>query len=488
MAIAKAKAQITISRIVDISSTTRYYRLVSSTTSAPAAPTTNPPASTWTTTEPSYSAGSTNTLYFVDLTIFTNGTFSYSAVSKSSTYEAAKEAYNKAVNAQKVATNYMDNIQGLGLVIGNLTNATLGKNVLIGAETIDFRNGGTILATYGADRIELAKNNRNAEIDLCNSLAVLKNYGDDYNRFQICADDSIELTSGAVNSDTYFTDGTTAASTAMRLSSRTPWDGPDVMGRISLYSSTYLENGSGLFESELELIKDHARLFTSGTKGVLELDLDAETGFIEASGNVSIAGYLKVTDVKNTRKNIGVWGYDTTTNPSYPGIVKADGSTAGYLRTPESGIIPFKTGGASNIGTSSWPFNYGYFKHLFINGVELADSGWQTATISSDFVLYNSYEVVKYRKFGKMVTVSGTIKPAAVIKGSSDNVTIFTLPSGYRPPRQVAFRCQGSGTYSWLLTITTGGVVRFSRYNDGAKYVDTSTTSWLPFDVMFFID
>lgn len=91
----RARASVTISRIVDISSVTRYYKLQSSTTIVPSKPTTNPPSG-WTTTEPSYSSGSTDTLYFVDCTVMTNGTFSYSAVSKSSSYEAAKEAYNKA--------------------------------------------------------------------------------------------------------------------------------------------------------------------------------------------------------------------------------------------------------------------------------------------------------------------------------------------------------------------------------------------------------
>ena len=95
----KARASITISRIVDISTVTRYYKLQSSTTLVPSKPTTNPPSG-WTTTEPSYSSGSTDTLYFVDCTVMTNGTFSYSEVSKSSSYEAAKEAYNKAANCE----------------------------------------------------------------------------------------------------------------------------------------------------------------------------------------------------------------------------------------------------------------------------------------------------------------------------------------------------------------------------------------------------
>ena len=59
------------------------YKLQSSTASVPSKPTTNPPPSGWNDSEPSYTSESTNTLYFCDLSVFSDGTFSYSAVSKS---------------------------------------------------------------------------------------------------------------------------------------------------------------------------------------------------------------------------------------------------------------------------------------------------------------------------------------------------------------------------------------------------------------------
>lgn len=99
---AKAKAEITIFNIKDVKSVTRYYLLQSSTAAIPSKPTTITPGSNWKTTEPSYTGDSTNTLYFVDLTIMSDGkTFSYSDVSKSSSYEAAKAAYNKALSVEK---------------------------------------------------------------------------------------------------------------------------------------------------------------------------------------------------------------------------------------------------------------------------------------------------------------------------------------------------------------------------------------------------
>lgn len=100
-----ARCSITVSIERDVESVYRFYKLQASTASAPAKPTTKAiPPSGWSKTEPAYTEGSTNSLYTVDLTIFTDGDFSYSDVCLSSSYEAAKQAYNKAVAAQSAAS------------------------------------------------------------------------------------------------------------------------------------------------------------------------------------------------------------------------------------------------------------------------------------------------------------------------------------------------------------------------------------------------
>lgn len=95
----KASGQITLTSVVDVYATYRYYLLQSSTAAAPAKPTTFPPASPWDDTEPTYTEGSTNSLYTVECTLFSDDSFLYSLVSMSSSYEAAKAAYNRATNA-----------------------------------------------------------------------------------------------------------------------------------------------------------------------------------------------------------------------------------------------------------------------------------------------------------------------------------------------------------------------------------------------------
>lgn len=90
---------------ISVSKVTRYYILQSSTT-APSKPSDGSAiGSNWSKTEPSYASGSTSTLYFVDQTVMSNGTIKYSDVSKSSSYEAAKEAWNKANSANSKIDN-----------------------------------------------------------------------------------------------------------------------------------------------------------------------------------------------------------------------------------------------------------------------------------------------------------------------------------------------------------------------------------------------
>lgn len=122
----KASITITISKYRDCDSITRYFKLQASTAAAPAIPTTLIPSSSdWSTTEPNYTSGSTNTLYYTDKYVFSDGTFQYTddgngKAIKSSSYEAAKEAYNKAQNAQNIANNVNNNLNNMDFNDKNL--------------------------------------------------------------------------------------------------------------------------------------------------------------------------------------------------------------------------------------------------------------------------------------------------------------------------------------------------------------------------------
>ena len=99
----KGSATVTLTSYRDTQSVTRYYKLRPAGSSAPLKPETKPPSSDWTDSEPACDIS--KELYFCDLTIFSNGEGEYSKVSKSTSYEAAKEAYHKAQSAKDSIDN-----------------------------------------------------------------------------------------------------------------------------------------------------------------------------------------------------------------------------------------------------------------------------------------------------------------------------------------------------------------------------------------------
>ena len=79
---------------------------------------------------------------------------------------------DSADEAAKTATNYL-NFSSNGLIVGDMTASTLGKNVLIDSDSVDIRNGTTTLASFGASTIYLGKNNDKSVINLCNGSATM---------------------------------------------------------------------------------------------------------------------------------------------------------------------------------------------------------------------------------------------------------------------------------------------------------------------------
>lgn len=86
---------------VGIDTYTSFYYLTAG--AQPAKPTTASPPAPWSTTEPNYTPGSTDKLYYTDRTVLTTGAFSYSDVSISTGFEAAKSAYTRSTLALDAA-------------------------------------------------------------------------------------------------------------------------------------------------------------------------------------------------------------------------------------------------------------------------------------------------------------------------------------------------------------------------------------------------
>lgn len=95
---------ISLASVTDIQGIYRFYHLGPG---RPEVPTSYPPSDTvWSRTEPEYTLGNTDNLYYVDCTLFVNLSFSYGLVQLSSDYEASKKVYADALaridNAVKI--------------------------------------------------------------------------------------------------------------------------------------------------------------------------------------------------------------------------------------------------------------------------------------------------------------------------------------------------------------------------------------------------
>ena len=163
----KARETITIIKERDVNAIWRFYRIASS-SSTPSQPTeaqgkayvnNQTVPSGWSISEPAYDGTSTNSLYTCDLTSFTDGEVSWSTVSKSSSYEAAKQAYNEAQNAKKTATNYLSDLSN-GVYVhasgttADPTNANA-KGVKI-TDVVDIIRAGQSVGQFG-ENIRLGK-------------------------------------------------------------------------------------------------------------------------------------------------------------------------------------------------------------------------------------------------------------------------------------------------------------------------------------------
>lgn len=120
---------------------------------------------------------------------------------------------------------------------------------------------------------------------------------------------------------------------------------------------------------------------------------------------------------------------------------------------------------------------------------KLADTGWIDLEWTSDFENYNNVSDVnpQYRRIGKEVCLRGVATPAKDIPGSATEITMFNLPEGVRPSKDVPKICQGTGKNTWLLTVNTDGRVAFSRYGISDSVI-AKKGNWLPFNITYFID
>lgn len=90
--------------------------------------------------------------------------------------------------------------------------------------------------------------------------------------------------------------------------------------------------------------------------------------------------------------------------------------------------------------------------------ISLIDSGWINLTLENGATAYSDGQKPRYRKIGNEVFLSGVYKGV-----SGTNVTIATLPNGYRPTNKVIAACASVGQMFSKISIETDGRIILNR-------------------------
>lgn len=292
---------------------------------------------------------------------------------KATDYTSAPEDIDIDIKeARRVATNYMDLIPNIGLVVGNMTQDVLGKNILISAESMDIRDGETILARYSADKIELGKNSTSSIIELCNGVGTITAESFSNEDLEIGYDKSLLIESGVITNRGQYLSYETSTQFA------DPSESSDLLSKsvMDIYSSLdYTQAHSSGFDidsryDEDGLIASVYGYVKEGYGSVVRLY--AGSGADNGEGQIYIyspSDNYDPEDPQGQRAGVSVYGDfyvnrlktilcdDTET---YPSLLKPDG-TPGWLRAPsdDTGIIPYSDGN-SYLGTSTWKFGHVY--------------------------------------------------------------------------------------------------------------------------------
>ena len=226
--IKRVVGQITLTRVVDIVSTTYFYLLMPSIAAAPNKPEVSPPPvyttdgyNGWSETEPGYTSGDTRSLYITIRTTYSDGSFNYTTPSLSSSYEAAKEAYNRAQSAMSLAgdinqyfwnipTAYSTNVPA-GAYITEVQQSLFkpnpsGGNIVVQSTGITIRNGITQLASLTGNALNFynpqASQNENALQLSIGANGALQSGNYSYSSGSIFSDNGtkIDLTDGTIYS------------------------------------------------------------------------------------------------------------------------------------------------------------------------------------------------------------------------------------------------------------------------------------------------
>mgnify|MGYP004519420777 CR=1 FL=1 len=341
-----------------------------------------------------------------------------------------------ATEAAKTATNYM-NFDDNGLVIGDMTAGTLGKNVLIDADSVDIRKGDTVLASYGEDVIYLGKNNRNATIDFCNGLGKIYNY----NGHLALESDYVYIESSTYPHSANISLNATSTGEKIAISAERMDGSANVYGSIIDMSSEKIDIGTyWISPSEPGGKNFYSRIYSKYGEGT------TITGKTTISGTLVLSKTTDASGKANNSPALIVGGTATTAHieiDSNEIMAKSNGTTpSGLSLNSDGGNVYIGSGGSGNL----------------IGICQIVKMGSSTATIP-----YQSNRTKALIEFWKTAVGSGPSDPSCTVY---DSVYVTGLSSSMTAVNGVNIKA--GPDFAFVYSISAAGAIsvsgNFSKY------------------------
>lgn len=335
---------------------------------------------------------------------------------------SASNAAQAAVNdASKVATNYLS-FNGNGLVIGDMTANTLGNNVLIDSDSLDIRQGTTVLASYGPEYIYIGKSNRKATIDLADGVARLYNEDNtnkDFSRFVIEADHSIKLnTKHGIFENVYYVNDSEASEATIHMETLLPWDpeSTQTVPVITLSATNYDSNVTFYHSSYIQV--ESKGITINSDRG------EDEASFIHLSGHQT---YIN-TGMLEISASQPIFIHDNLAFPTTGKLFAWANDRIGYIPVFEgvssSGNTVINYGGYLNkCGSTNI-----YGTDILLYSANAGDSGYRPYYRAGDVITANLIHTAGYVSSGG-AKVYFTIPLTRYVLG--DPTITFTSTTGF---------------------------------------------------------
>lgn len=220
----------------------------------------------------------------------------------------------KAEEAAKTATNYLG-FSSSGLVVGDMTASSLGKNVLIDSDSVDIRNGTTTLASFGASTIYLGKNATTSTINLCNGSATMKVVND--TDFRIYTDKRLVMSAYDSMLMDCYRDSTHMTRIAIQSSD------PDTASVVGGVQFTIYQ---GTIENTVKMLKNNIELKVTDGTNETRLNVDEKIVKIYAAEKIRLNSKTSVQIAESSSYSAGILLGNSSTVAKSINIYWSDGA------------------------------------------------------------------------------------------------------------------------------------------------------------------